>query len=259
LIFYILLIPVFGVLYTEFGQGGFYAPYSRYEPDAMSDTAQLASTLRAALQRSFDARSGTQFIVDNWQLDLNSLKVDNLTSTDGSQLSFRVQFTANGLGNLEGARQLGWSVVATVPEHPTSARIGGSNGAIVYRFPEADFSRYASPFKEQNQKLFDLIFGQGYEGFDLTAPALALSWGEELQFRKYLAGIRGDPFAISGAFWRMIYLSVVVMTTLGLGDIIPITWQTRAMVGTEAIIGIVLAGLFLNALAYRASLRQSST
>ena len=85
-----------------------------------------------------------------------------------------------------------------------------------------------------------------------------LNDSEEVEFERFLAGIRGDPAAISGFFWRMIYLSVVIITTPGLGDIIPITWQARAMVGTEAISGIVLAGLFLNALAFRASRAKQS-
>jgi hypothetical protein len=44
-----------------------------------------------------------------------------------------------------------------------------------------------------------------------------------------------------------------VLTTLGLGDIVPMTASSRFCVALEAISGITLAGLFLNALAFRAS------
>jgi hypothetical protein len=49
----------------------------------------------------------------------------------------------------------------------------------------------------------------------------------------------------------MIYFSVIVITTLGLGDILPLSSLARLLVGLEAISGITLIGLFLNALAHR--------
>lgn len=52
------------------------------------------------------------------------------------------------------------------------------------------------------------------------------------------------------AFGRMLYLSAVTVTTVGYGDIVPLTDTARIGVACEAILGIVLVGLFLNALAY---------
>jgi voltage-gated potassium channel len=47
---------------------------------------------------------------------------------------------------------------------------------------------------------------------------------------------------------QALYFSVVTITTLGYGDIRPITWQGRALTSIEPIMGIVLliviAGLF---------------
>ena len=48
---------------------------------------------------------------------------------------------------------------------------------------------------------------------------------------------------------KMFYLSVVTITTLGYGDIVPTTNFTRLLVSIESILGIILIGLFLNALA----------
>lgn len=47
---------------------------------------------------------------------------------------------------------------------------------------------------------------------------------------------------------RWTYLSVVCITTLGLGDVVPITTRSRTLVSLEAVIGIVTAGLFVNSL-----------
>jgi len=50
-------------------------------------------------------------------------------------------------------------------------------------------------------------------------------------------------------FSRMFYFSVAAMTTTGFGDILPLTTSVRLLASAEALLGIVLAGLFLNAVA----------
>ena len=63
----------------------------------------------------------------------------------------------------------------------------------------------------------------------------------------------GFPFELADNFGRMFYFSAMTITTVGFGDIAPITPLTRGLVASEAISGIVLIGLFLNALASKAS------
>lgn len=52
----------------------------------------------------------------------------------------------------------------------------------------------------------------------------------------------------AGTLERMLYFSAVTATTVGYGDIVPLTAKARAAVGLEAVLEIVLVGLFLNAL-----------
>lgn len=52
-----------------------------------------------------------------------------------------------------------------------------------------------------------------------------------------------------GDYGKMFYLSAVTITTLGFGDIVPISEKARLWISSEAILGIVLIGLFLNSLA----------
>jgi hypothetical protein len=51
----------------------------------------------------------------------------------------------------------------------------------------------------------------------------------------------------------MLYFSAIVISTVGFGDIVPMTPIARFLVAVQAILGVSLAGLFLNALAHRAS------
>jgi|SRR6266700_3026862 len=62
-----------------------------------------------------------------------------------------------------------------------------------------------------------------------------------IALQRYLTGVKGDPSGISGQCGRMLYFSVVVMTTLGLGDIVPMTSRSRGLVAGEAIFGITFA------------------
>lgn len=67
--------------------------------------------------------------------------------------------------------------------------------------------------------------------------------------------VNGRQLAATWAlFWRMFYFSAVTITTLGYGDIVPISDHARMLVATESILGIILIGLFFNALT-----RQSET
>ena len=54
----------------------------------------------------------------------------------------------------------------------------------------------------------------------------------------------GSPLAGQQTFWRMLYFSAVTITTLGYGDIIPVTHTARILVGFESVLGIVVIGFF---------------
>jgi hypothetical protein len=57
-------------------------------------------------------------------------------------------------------------------------------------------------------------------------------------------------------FRRMLYFSATTVTTVGFGDITPISDRARAWTAAEAVSGIVVIGLFLNSLATRIAGRQ---
>jgi hypothetical protein len=65
----------------------------------------------------------------------------------------------------------------------------------------------------------------------------------------FIAGHEGFPSRVPDSFGRMLYLSVVTITTVGYGDIVPLTGKARTLVGLEATLGIVLLGLFIGSLA----------
>ncbi len=69
------------------------------------------------------------------------------------------------------------------------------------------------------------------------------------QLKQLKNGLAGFPSEINGNFWRMFYFSSVTITTLGYGDIVPLTNSARFFVAIETVLGIILIGVFLNLLA----------
>jgi len=81
----------------------------------------------------------------------------------------------------------------------------------------------------------------------------------------YLSAIPvfGLFYYVNPSFWKdpltlvqSIYFSVVTITTLGYGDITPQTEMTRILTALESIFGIILIGLFLNAVARSSDIRR---
>lgn len=73
-----------------------------------------------------------------------------------------------------------------------------------------------------------------------------------------LIPIFGFLYWANPAFWpqpltfvQSIYFSVITITTLGYGDITPVTETARLLSSIQALSGIVLIGLFLNSVAHR--------
>jgi Ion channel len=59
---------------------------------------------------------------------------------------------------------------------------------------------------------------------------------------------RGFPADAEGTFLRMLYFSAITITTVGYGDIVPLTHWGRLLAACEATLGIVLLGLLVSRL-----------
>ena len=55
------------------------------------------------------------------------------------------------------------------------------------------------------------------------------------------------------------YFSAVTVTTLGFGDITPVSVKARVLTACESVLGVIVVGLFLNALAGKAAGRRRTT
>jgi hypothetical protein len=99
-----------------------------------------------------------------------------------------------------------------------------------------------------------LLLGQQKEQpltpFDSTSVGqLSISGSAWERLARYRSAANGDPSLASGYWGRAFYLSGTTVTTLGLGDITPVTNWTRFLVWLEAVLGVAFAGIFLASVA----------
>jgi len=85
---------------------------------------------------------------------------------------------------------------------------------------------------------------------------LSVSPDFEKRMKAFTKGLNGLPVNIEGNYWRMLYFSAMTTTTVGYGDIVPITPFARFLAALQAISGIMLIGLFLNSLAFEANSKE---
>ncbi len=66
------------------------------------------------------------------------------------------------------------------------------------------------------------------------------------EIKTYLDVHHGFSEGLEGKFIRMLYFSAVTITTLGYGDIVPLTNRARMAIALESILGLILMGLFVS-------------
>jgi hypothetical protein len=85
------------------------------------------------------------------------------------------------------------------------------------------------------------IFNQNIISMNLKIPDDSLNF-----FYAYEKAINGFPEMLDDNFNRMLYFSFVTITSLGYGDVIPLSNSARIVVYTEVIIGLIFIGLLIS-------------
>jgi hypothetical protein len=259
---YLLAIPGFAVLFWLYCGDGFYAPYAHFESAWTAMAGKLSESyslvlLGAAKYKDEDAlRDGYR----SWKQ--NEVSVRNLTTSDGQHIDFQVRgllYNPNLKIENDPYKKIRPNVLffCNVSVDPSitgfALIISDSDGRSILWHPMA--SQRPSPIWFRFSYSDACPESETAQVFSLDRGFLAAESPPELaaQSLQFLNGFKGSASDVSGNFWRMLYMSAVVITTLGLGDIVPISPLARALVALEAVIGIMIAGLFLNAVAARAS------
>jgi hypothetical protein len=239
------MIPTFAAIF-RLAIGSFYHTTSRHEP-AVAAAADRVSDLLERDLRDQIYRNGSIYlegpILDRgevWTLDIErGLDIGPVAASENELLFTVIATTFEGGGRAY---------------HTFPVSVDFSPDAVVFAptptrpFTQTYITFGATDVSGHPLSIHDLYFTASQRFvFDRLAP-MEVSPELERESKAYFRAVNGHPVGITGGFIRMLYLSVVTIATLGPGDILPITTGTRLLVSTEAVLGIVVMGLFLNSL-----------
>ncbi|HEY4942899.1 MAG TPA: potassium channel family protein [Rhizomicrobium sp.] len=245
LLLYLLAIPVFATVYCVL-PSGIYAPYAHLENGGRDDIKEVQIMLAQAIQRQLRS-SGSQKrdVPDRWNLE--SEFIAGVFDLDSSKISFDLYVMAHDRTNAApGLMQ--FPVRITIPFFSRMISYADTNHPRYFRVPV--FER-APNWSKYLDSPIDSVIPQ----LESDLRVIELKREEEMALERLFRGAAGDATAVSGVYGRMFYFSAMVQTTVGFGDIVPMTMLMRLLVALQAMLGIAFVGLFLNAVAFRAARR----
>ncbi len=245
---YLLAVPCFGFAYATVAYRGFYAPYAHLERQWISAKNDLVEYLSEKIRN---------------EMDKAAARISSNTSAEVYMSHFEVgqdnlSFDLEGGSTVFQKRSLNAPIEDRLK--PVILRSNSFSCHIIFHPVEDDYYARSQVDIELEvvsgdncyNSTLDDDFRTKYKG---SRPGIILTIDSDRAWDavNLIEGFNGTPDSVGGNLWRMLYLSVVVITTLGLGDIVPISDAGRVLVGSEAMLGVLLVGLFLNAVAWRAS------
>jgi hypothetical protein len=245
---YLCLVPGFATVYAEvLPPGSFYDSNLSREPSHATDRVKLSQTLadaiRAQTMQPFTERVRSSRTTFSLRLDPASILVQDLRLA-GRGVTFSLSCRFLATADHKPAWAGYWQAVKVrfpplgAYENPPQLMVSPTVG------PRPNIWRFEhSPLFHLFPHFADMPPGNG---------VLSVSNATYATLMRFSHADRGDASSASDRWLRMLYFSVVTVTTLGFGDIAPVTTVARTWVTAEALLGVVLIGLFLNALALRA-------
>ena len=240
---YLALVPLFALIYTTFPDG-FYYSAATLEQSLALDVDDIAPALSKLIAESYRTATGaTKMETTAHSFDLAAGTVTGVKS-DGTFVDFRYEIrgSAHSGGQFGGNAIFDFRIAVFDWSNPLHRRLWqGEDGDSYILIHSVDYALGSIHLKPA--VLLPYVPDHLSVGYYLIAnPEL---W---IKLTDFCQKSRGMAAVGSGSFRRMLYFSIVTITTLGYGDIVPLTDQARVLVGIEALLGVVLIGLFLNAL-----------
>jgi len=238
---YVLTTLIFtGIFYSI--RGDFYHPTFRYEPFLHGEADIILNELRDVLIKEFRKKHDDfvatyeNFEVNSDDFIVNSWKVEDATA------SFRFLWDSK---EHDGASTLHWMVTGSFDVMTIFSELRGKSFIHWYSVLfDNEGSIIRNPDIRPDVPVSDLFKTRKQNG--KTHMLLPLSTSVRNRIDAFALGIKGRPKYLPHGFIRMFYLSSITITTLGYGDIVPLTSRARLLIALESLLGIMAIGLFLN-------------
>jgi hypothetical protein len=259
ILFYGLMTLGFGFIYWILPSGSFYAPYTQFEPTSLQDRKAFADLVAGAIKRQAPP-AGDQLVGQNGEsIGVKSIRIRNVQPIAETEIKMQLWVPYTTIVPSE-TKDTQPAVNASLVRLNLILSVG-----IVWADPQS-YQAFAIKLADPpaptrfEQERSDGYFKLFFDRTPSHRPLLMLSRDEGDRAREILDQYGGNPSSDTHSLLRLLYLSTVVVTTLGLGDIVPMTWLARLCVGLEAFLGVIVAGLFLNSIfAYAARIQVKNS
>jgi hypothetical protein len=245
---YLVMIPSYALIYSSLPSNHFYHSTVQYEPSLKEDAGVILDQVRDVVVTNFREVHGGDIVeVNGWKIDVKNLKVSGLRPTS-DEIGIKLYITI--------AKQTPQGKIESYDPFEISYPVEGSN-MVTLQSSTQTFHKILSfkpkeliLYSDEKPYVFDyIILFPAPKNLKFNLPVLSLPQSLNNKLQAFWRGTqKGLPADLSGRFWRMLYLSTITITTTGYGDIVPITNLARVLVAIEAMSGVVVAGLFLNAI-----------
>jgi hypothetical protein len=231
---YLLAIPVYAALYYYYSDDFFHSTI-QHEQYLEKDELKILSTLKNSMVKNYIEVNNTDSLRNNSFYNLTDFEFYNLKFKDG-YYSFDLMANVNG-------RQ------EELPPSPLNLQFTLFWGRYIEDGKGKMYNLTLSDNKIGNgllKKLFPVNkkYSGGTQSEEVGFIIISDSLKQDLfNHRNAMAGF---PSKGLDNFWRMLYLSSATMTTVGYGDIVPVSSTTRLLISSQAILGLLLIGMFLN-------------
>jgi hypothetical protein len=234
---YLITVLIFAWIFFLI-PGDFYHPYAKYEK-AMSQEAMFLCGKLTNIFRESARKDGTisrYVVIDSDELAVTGIK------PDGNDLIVHLHLKV-----INTDKHNHWEMTQMISLRVnTKARIWMPESGIVMMFAEPE---------KKDWKLFPKGFPMQKDDAELLQAGLprslyviTLNEDDNRRIRSFLTANAGFPHSIPGGYGRMLYLSITTITTLGYGDIVPLTDRARLCTGIEATMGVILLGLLISSM-----------
>ncbi|MCM1990923.1 potassium channel family protein [Oceanirhabdus seepicola] len=253
---YILVMFVFAVIYTNI-PSGFYHETIRLESGYDKEAEEFSKKILEAMKANFmDVYKKEQLCFDDIEIDITTMNVGK-----SYVKSERVIVPINLIVEVKN------------PEKITDKHIDDCDKKnyienVVYTdFFDISLSTNAIKINDKffvplvvtsnvfvkcdNIDVDKINYNQLFKHEGFLSPVIKIDEGIEKEIQEFLLASKGFSNKINNHFLSMLYLSAVTITTIGYGDIVPITLITRMLITIEALMGMTIMGIFLNNITYR--------
>jgi hypothetical protein len=245
---YVSLFALAAVVYVLLPSGSFYDSNLHREPSTHADELRLTANLSREVEaepRATKWRQGKEKVT---QALLGPPRVVGVTLPPNAvPNTLAVGIDAAASSSLGSRNYEDWFSI-DLQHRIVFTNVDGGDVRVTYSATPTGFDGVGAPVQNVPQPPSTVLLPNVTHG---DAPTLNLTRESAGELEQFYMALQGDTTAGSSRFLRMIYFSASTVTTLGIGDIQPVSPLARLLVTLEAIFGVVFIGLFLNALARR--------